>query len=56
MECIRCGKPTKITLDGIPICEQCFQQEGSCSLEFGGDDLCSIRLVLEPNFVDVNDG
>jgi hypothetical protein len=22
----------------------------------GGDDLCSIRLFLEPNFVDVNDG
>jgi hypothetical protein len=23
---------------------------------FGGDDLCSIRLFLELNFVDIDDG
>jgi hypothetical protein len=39
MECRFCGRPTEIVLDGEPICEECYENAGSCCLEFGGEDL-----------------
>jgi hypothetical protein len=43
MECRYCGKPADDAVDGVPICEGCYQQAGSCCLEFGGDDLWQDR-------------
>ena len=43
MECKYCGKPTEIAIGGEPICEECYQNAGSCCLEFGGDDLWEQR-------------
>jgi hypothetical protein len=37
--CRFCGRPTEIVLDGMPICEECYQKAGSCCVEFGGQDL-----------------
>jgi hypothetical protein len=39
MECRYCGRPTDIIFEGVPICEQCYQDAGSCCLEFGSHDL-----------------
>ena len=43
MECSSCGKPTELVVGGIPICEECYENAGSCCLEFGGDDLWQKR-------------
>jgi hypothetical protein len=43
MECRFCGRPTEIVLDDMPICEDCYEERGSCCLEFGGDDLWQER-------------
>jgi len=39
MECKFCGRPTEIVLDDIAICEECYENAGSCCLEFGSADL-----------------
>jgi transaldolase len=39
MECHFCGRPTTLLLGGMPVCEDCYQNAGSCCLEFGADDL-----------------
>jgi hypothetical protein len=39
MECRFCGRPTALVFQGVPICEQCYEDAGSCCLEFGGADL-----------------
>jgi hypothetical protein len=43
MECRICGRPTEIVLGGVPVCEECYQNAGSCCLEFGGEDLWAER-------------
>ena len=43
MECSYCGRPTELVIGGLPICEECYQNAGSCCLEFGGDDLWQKR-------------
>ena len=43
MECRFCRRPTEILLGGVPVCEECYQNAGSCCLEFGGDDLWAER-------------
>ena len=43
MECQFCGRPTEIVLGGVPVCEECYQNAGSCCLEFGGEDLWAAR-------------
>ncbi len=47
MECRFCGRPTTLLIDGMPICEECYENAGSCCLEFGGQDLWQRRE--EPN-------
>lgn len=37
--CQLCGRPTEIVLGGVPVCEACYQEAGSCCVEFGGHDL-----------------
>jgi hypothetical protein len=39
VECSVCGRPTTLLIGDMPICEQCYENAGSCCLEFGGDDL-----------------
>lgn len=39
MDCSICGRPNAQLIGGRPICEQCYENAGSCCLEFGGDDL-----------------
>jgi hypothetical protein len=43
MVCRFCGRPTEIILGGLPICEGCYEERGSCCLEFGGEDLWQER-------------
>jgi hypothetical protein len=43
MECHFCGRPTTLLFGGMPICEECYQNAGSCCLEFGGNDLWQKR-------------
>lgn len=43
MECQICGRPTTLLIGGQPICEECYQEVGSCCPEFGGDDLWQQR-------------
>ncbi len=43
MECRFCGRPTTLLIGGMPVCEDCYQNAGSCCLEFGGDDLWQRR-------------
>jgi hypothetical protein len=43
MECSFCGRPTTLLLGGRPVCEECYQNAGSCCMEFGGDDLWQRR-------------
>ena len=38
-----CGRPTEILLAGAPICEQCYENAGSCCPEFGSSDLWAER-------------
>lgn len=39
VECSICGRPTTLLIGGQPTCEQCYENAGSCCLEFGGEDL-----------------
>lgn len=39
MVCRFCGRPTDIRWGGEAVCEQCYQDAGSCCPEFGGADL-----------------
>ncbi len=37
--CDRCGRPAIARIEGEWLCESCYQDPGSCCMEFGGDDL-----------------
>jgi ribosomal protein S14 len=41
--CRRCGKGDAVRFGDQWLCRECFQQYGSCCLEFGGDDLWKER-------------
>lgn len=36
--CSRCGRPTTLRIADQPLCEQCYQEAGSCCTEFTPDD------------------
>ena len=37
--CDRCGQPAVAKVGDEYLCESCYQNPGSCCMEFGGDDL-----------------
>lgn len=37
--CDQCGRPAAIEMDGKYLCSECYQEYGSCCLEFGEKDL-----------------
>jgi hypothetical protein len=39
MDCKFCGNPTSLMIGDMPICENCYNNAGSCCREFGDDDL-----------------
>ncbi len=43
MECRFCGRLTTLLIGGMPVCEECYENAGSCCLEFGGDDFWQKR-------------
>jgi hypothetical protein len=43
MTCKFCGRPTPILIGGMPVCDECYQDAGSCCQEFGGNDLWQRR-------------
>ncbi len=43
LTCRRCGAEKAVRFGDQWLCRDCFQQYGSCCLEFGGDDLWEER-------------
>lgn len=52
MECRFCGRPTTLLIGDVPVCEECYENAGSCCLEFGGHDLWQRKEEAEDDQPD----
>ena len=45
--CDLCGRFGAFAIGGGHVCENCYEAQGSCCLEFGGEDLWRVREQRE---------